>query len=202
MKIVRVETLISAGRFPKSPEWTRIRGKLHQSIKKVDWPVGSGKFTIFPQSGKKRGEGNGVKPIKNSLMRDLEQKGWTTEGHAALDTGRDPGDYDAMLETRSGSVVVEWETGNISSSHRSLNKLALSLMKGKIVAGTLVVPTRGLYKYLTDRVGNMQELEPYLELWKAVPCKEGVLEIVAVEHDAESMDVPRIPKATNGRAVA
>ena len=27
---------------------------------KLDWPPGSGRFTIYPQSGKKRGEGNGV----------------------------------------------------------------------------------------------------------------------------------------------
>jgi hypothetical protein len=59
-----------------------------------------------------------------------------------------------------------------------------------------------MYRYLTDRVGNFAELEPYLDLWKAIPCKRGVLEIVAIEHDATSLDVPRITKMTDGRALA
>jgi hypothetical protein len=80
--------------------------------------------------------------------------------------------------------------------------MALFLLEGKIAAGTLIVPTRVLYNYLTDRVGNMQELEPYLKLWRSLPCKNGVLEIIAVEHDATSTNVPRIKKMTAGRALA
>jgi Restriction endonuclease BamHI len=80
--------------------------------------------------------------------------------------------------------------------------MALFLLERRIVAGTLIVPSRELYKYLTDRVGNMQELEPYLGLWKALPCKKGILEIVAVEQDATSRKVPRIEKGTDGRALA
>ena len=67
---------------------------------------------------------------------------------------------------------------------------------------TLIVPSRALYSYLTDRVGNIQELEPYLKLWKSIPCKNGILEIVVIEHDATSQEVPRIPKGTDGRALA
>ncbi len=54
--------------------------------------------------------------------------------------------------------------------------------------------------YLTDRIGNYKELEPYLKLWKSVPCQSGVLEIVVIEQDAESYDVQKIPKGTAGRA--
>jgi hypothetical protein len=36
---------------------------------------------------------------------------------------------------------------------------------------------------------------------RSIPCKEAVLEIVAVEHDATSSKVPRIPKLTAGRAL-
>jgi hypothetical protein len=71
---------------------------------------------------------------------------------------------------------------------------------GIIAAGTLVVPSRKLYVYLTDRIGNFKELEPYLKLWKSVPCESGVLEIVVIEHDAESCNVPKIPKGSDGRA--
>jgi hypothetical protein len=48
----------------------------------------------------------------------------------------------------------------------------------------------------------MQELEPYLKLWRSLPCKNGLLEIIAVEHDATSTKVPRIKKMTAGRALA
>ena len=98
-------------------------------------------------------------------------------------------------------VVLEWETGNISSSHRALNKMALGLHKGKIAAGILVVPSRRLYVYLTDRIGNIDELVPYLGLWRSVPYPQGaVFEIVVIEHDGESFEVPRIPKGTDGRS--
>ena len=100
-------------------------------------------------------------------------------------------------------MAIEWETGNISSSHRSLNKMALGLMRGTIAAGILVVPSRELYRYLTDRVGNMQELEPYLDLWKSIPCTfGGILQVIAIEHDSTSTKVPRILKGTDGRALA
>lgn len=79
--------------------------------------------------------------------------------------------------------------------------MALGLMKRILVGGVLIVPTRALYKFLTDRIGNYAEIAPYLELWKAIPCENGVLEIVVVEHDATSFDVPRIPKGTDGRAL-
>ena len=62
------------------------------------------------------------------------------------------------------------------------------------------VPSRKLYHFLTDRIGNVSELEPYFPLWSKVPCSKGILEIVVIEHDAESWDVPRIPKGTDGRA--
>ena len=81
-----------------------------------------------------------------------------------------------------------------------MNKLTMLVSNGIIAAGTLVVPSRKLYGYLTDRIGNYKELEPYLKLWKSVPCKAGILEIIVIEQDAESYDVPKIPKGTAGRA--
>jgi hypothetical protein len=200
MKITRVETLISAGPFAASKEWRSVRKYLHKAIQAVDWPVGSGIFTIYPESGKRRGEGNGVTPIKHQLIIELIAKGWGPE--KPLDIAiHCPGKLDAILQSQSGPIAFEWETGNISSSHRALNKMALGLLKSILVCGTLVVPSRDLYRYLTDRVGNFPELEPYLDLWKAIPCENGVLEIVVVEHDATSTKVPRIPKGTSGRAL-
>jgi hypothetical protein len=203
MKIVREEKLIGCGKFAVSAEWGRARKKLHAAIKAVEWPTKSGRFTIYPESGKGRGKGNGVKPIKDGLMLDLKKQGWHTERIVDFGAKRNPGKFDAMLETDYGPVVLEWETGNISSSHRSLNKMALGIMRGKLAAGILIVPSHDFARYLTDRIGNIQELEPYLEFWQATPCKHGgVLEIVVIEYDATSTTVPKITKMTDGRALA
>ena len=202
MKIVRTETVIAAGAFAKSRQWKKIRSDLHREISAVDWPPGSGKFIIYPESGKKRGQGNGVKPIKGGLIERLKAKGWKPEERLAVAVTTKPGKLDAVRDTANGPVALEWETGNISSSHRALNKMALGLMKGVLAAGVLVVPSRNLYKFLTDRVGNFDELEPYLDLWKSIPCAQGVLEIVVIEQDGESTSVSRIPKGTEGRSMA
>lgn len=168
MKILHVETLISVGTFSKSRDWKVIRKAIHNAIRAVSWPPGSRKFTIYPESGKKRGKGNGVKPIKSGLMTELKKQKWQLEAALKVVTHNRPGKFDATLETPRGHVALEWETGNISSSHRALNKMALGLMKKALVGGVLVVPTRKFYQYLTDRVGNWNELVPYLDLWRSI----------------------------------
>ena len=139
--------------------------------------------------------------MKTAVMLELASQGWMLEQRLAVTSVNRPGKLDAVLYTSYGPVALEWETGNISSSHRALNKMALGLMKGLLAAGILVVPSASLAQYLTDRVGNYPELIPYLELWKAIPCKAGVLEIFVIEHDGTSTDVARIPKGTSGRAL-
>jgi hypothetical protein len=200
LKIVRIETLINEGEFSHSDIWAGLRASLHEAIRAVDWPPGSGSFKIYPERGKKRGKGNGVTPIKKGLMARLKREQWRLEVSIDIATVKRPGKFDAVFNSGDGPIVIEWETGNISSSHRSLNKMALALHKGIIAAGTLVVPSRDLCPYLTDRVGNINELEPYFDLGKCIPCRSGVLEIVVIEHDEISEDVPRIRKGTSGRA--
>jgi len=201
VKIIRKEVLISSGIYARSKHWKRTRRQIHKAIRSVDWPPGSGSFTIYPESGKKRGEGNGVKPIKEGMMKELVSMGWKLEQPLDIATVKRPGKLDAVLETSFGPVALEWETGNISSSHRALNKMALGLLHGILACGILVVPSGKLYPYLTDRIGNFPELEPYLDLWRSVPCESGILEIVVMEHDAISKRVRRIPKGTSGRAL-
>jgi hypothetical protein len=200
MKILRVETLIERGPFAQSGEWRKIRKGVLAAVKSVDWPVGSGSFTIYPESGKKRGKGNGVKPIKNVAIKRLKTLGWKPECCWPVGERKKHGNIDAIYESSAGLIGFEWETGNISSSHRALNKLCLGLVTKAAVGGFLVVPSRKLYKWLTDRIGNIDELAPYFPLWSAIPCKQGILEIIVIEHDAESLKVPRIPKGTDGRA--
>ncbi len=200
MKIVQVETLIDAGGISGTASWKRADRDIRAGIASIHWPPGSGKFTIRPESGKKSGEGNGVKPIKVDFIRSLEAAGWTAEAELDLATRVKPGPLDAALELGHATIAAEWETGNISSSHRAMNKMALGVIKGKITAGVLVVPSRALYPYLTDRIGNWDELEPYFDLWRGITCKQGLLQVISVEHDATSTTVARIPKGTDGRA--
>jgi hypothetical protein len=195
MKIVHVETIISCGKYARSRYWASTKLSIHEAIKKCDWPPGSGKFTINPER-----KGNGVVPIKKEFVAELKNRGWIIEGPAKNEEGRAVGDFDAVIATPEGPVVAEWETGNISSSHRTMTKLLMLTQQGIIAGGVLVIPSKPLYRYLTDRVGNFDELRSYLGFWKTIPCKNGVVEIVEIEHDAESKDVAKIPKGTDGRA--
>ncbi|MCA9141496.1 MAG: hypothetical protein KDB05_01855 [Planctomycetales bacterium] len=119
MKIIHIERLVSIGPFPRSREWKRIRSGMHDAIRAVDWPPGTGKFTIYPQSGKRRGEGNGVKPIKNECLARLREQGWEAESAFDVLGTANPGDLDAVFQAKAGAVAMEWKTGNISSSHRA-----------------------------------------------------------------------------------
>jgi hypothetical protein len=202
VKIVKVVTLQNCGPYAASQHWKKTRKQIHMAVRSCEWPVGSGSFTIYPESGKERGKGNGVLPIRNEFVRALQATGWKIEGKAKNALDQRLGDFDAVLPGPDKPIAVEWETGNISSSHRSMNKLTMLVSTGVISAGVMVVPSRKMYVYLTDRIGNIQELEPYLGLWQSVPCHSGVLEIVVIQQDAESTNVPKIPKITAGRALA
>lgn len=201
MKIVNLEYLINVGTFGKSPDWERIRGQIFEGIKQIQWPPGSGAFALHEESGKKRGQGSGVKPIKEACMLHLKSVGWELETKVDIATLKSPGPIDATCRVGEKLFCLEWETGNISSSHRALNKMALGILKGSLVGGLLILPSRAMYRYLTDRVGNFPEIEPYFPMWSALPVKEGLLAVLAIEHDAVGKDVPRIGKGTDGRAV-
>lgn len=110
--------------------------------------------------------GKGTVSIKAKPMSVLQADGWTLEypwevAAKAGVTGRGrakgsrPGDIDAAKQFPDGLVVVEWETGNVSSSHRAINKMALGLVANKCIAGVLVIPNMNLARYLTDRIGNI-----------------------------------------------
>lgn len=198
----QIRHLVDAGPFTDTPIWRRIEQELRQAIEAVVWPPGSRGFTIRPER-----RGNGVRPIKEGFVAKLEELGWELEPSFPLgeeDTVRLPGKLDAQLDLsaqRRSPFVVEWETGNIASSHRAMNKMALALRRGLISGGILVLPSRALYRYLTDRIGNYEELEPYFDLYTDLRVDRGYLGVIVVEHDATDQDVPRIRKGTDGRAL-
>ncbi len=72
-----------------------------------------------------------------------------------------PGPVDVVKQFSDGRYfAIEWETGNISSSHRALNKMTIGLAQGILDYGILILPSREMYQWLTDRVGNFEEIEP------------------------------------------
>ncbi|MDP1591231.1 MAG: hypothetical protein Q8M07_25985 [Prosthecobacter sp.] len=129
----------------------------------------------------------------------LEDEDWESVFHQKV------GDFDFFTEL-SGKTrcVIEWETGNISSSHRSMNKLCLVMMAGLIDIGVVVLPSRELYAHLTDRIGNWMELSPYLPLWHQFGqgVQRGMLAVTVVEHDELTTDtsIPYIGQGTDGRS--
>ncbi len=161
MKIVHVEHLIDVGPFSTSAEWKRVEEDIVEAIRLVDWPPGSGVFKLNPQYGKRRGEGNGVTPIKIAWKRYLKSQGWGIETALSIEGPNKPGDMDATYATSSGLFCAEWETGNISSSHRAINKITLGIVERVLVGGALILPSRDMYPYLTDRISNYAEITPY-----------------------------------------
>lgn len=195
------------GSFPRSRAWRKACKEVEQSIAEVDWPPGTGSFTLNPSPLPRKGGAidthpNGVTPIKVPAIRHLESCGWKTEAFPVLPPSvLTPGDLDALYYSSGVFIAFEWETGNISSSHRALNKLVLALIHGAIRGGVLVVPANTMRPYITDRIGNIGEIRPYLPLWNAAQVVDGALRIYAVEHDALDPSVPHIPKGVDGRAV-
>ena len=188
--------MIKEGRFPSSKESKDSFREIGEAIRSVVWPPNSSKFTILPQK-----KANGVKPIKESCVAYLKEQGWQIEKSMTIVKNVRPGPVDALKKLKSGKFFAfEWETGNISSTHRALNKLSIGLLNGVLSAGVVVLPNRILYQWLTDRVGNYEEISPYFSLWESLPIKEGLLAIIPVEHDDTSDTVPHIPKGTDGRA--
>ena len=111
------------------------------------------------------------------------------------------GNMDASKRFDGDLFLVEWETGNISSSHRSLNKAGVGLLEDKIAGAVVIVPSFRLAPFLTDRIGNIRELRSYFPLWSNLDVASGYLAVFCIEHDDESTSVDRIPKGTDGRAL-
>lgn len=195
MKVNRVEYLIEAGGLESKPLFRRIISEVKESIGKVVHPAGSSTFALHPSNDHE----NGVKPIKDACITYLESKGWDAEVKLQLETGLEPGKIDALKQVDGyPPVVFEWETGNISSSHRALNKMALGLVSNKVSGGILVVPSRAFYVHLTDRIGNFREIAPYFPMYRALNVKSGFLAVVEIEHDELSDKVPFIAKGGDG----
>ena len=118
---------------------------------------------------------NGVVPIKEGCYKTLEEKyGWYREKPLSILVKQGKGgpiDVYKEFNYESGTFCVglEFETGNISSAHRSMNKLNLGIIVGELQLAVLMMPMHELSYFLTDRVANYEELRPYFSLVSQVP---------------------------------
>lgn len=171
---------------------------------------------------------NGVGPIKLQFHRLMAKRGWTPEApldmspyfhstkvrpyllyprleEQGISEDVSVGDFDFWFKAKDGTrTAIEWETGNISSSHRSVNKLCMALSAGLIDAAVLIVPSRATYPHLTDRIGNWNELRPYIAFWQTYgrSLQRGLLAMTVWEHDkiVDDDSVPYIMARPDGRS--
>lgn len=140
---------------------------------------------------------NGVVPLKETCYRMLEEVyGWYRE--RPLDVLSEKGGpidvYKVFQDERNEvRVGIEFETGNISSAHRSMNKLHLGVSSSELDLAVLLMPMHRLSYYLTDRVSNYEELKPYFLLIKDIP-------FIMIGFDVESYSSTAVflPKGRDG----
>jgi len=172
--------------------------EIRDAIDCIVWPPGSDQFVIKPVT-----HGNGVKPIKKAFIARLENHGWEVEQRVSLVVDVRPGPIDAIKGLADDSLfLLEWETGNVSSAHRSINRMLLAMTTGLAVGGAIVVAHKEtLYPYLTDRIANDGELRPYFALWRQYRMKRpALLALYVVGYDDVDDEVEQIPKGVDGWA--
>ena len=228
MKWLRTMVLFDQGNVISSSDWKHLHESYVRAIVSIEHPKGSGSLTLrrkvrLPNNQWKR---NGVGYLRKEFLTYMcDHEGWESESDVELSKDREQpslllypgmeeyrepitskfGGFDFMAVAENGTrVAIEWETGNISSSHRSMNKLAIALSNKLIDVGVLIVPSRALYEHLTDRIGNIGELSGYLAMWESLKSvvEHGLLAITVVEHDqlTDSDEVDYLRVGSDGRA--
>lgn len=146
--------------------------------------------------------GNGVKPIREGFVKALLKKsGWIKE-HGMEIPGMKKKPLDGYKKIGKLRIGLEWETGNVSSSFRALLKLISGLHNDQLDIAIHVLPSKAMYKFLTDRVGNVEELRPYFPIFKLIKINENkTLIILVVEHDEEDINSKLIKKGLDGMSL-
>lgn len=228
MKWLRTLVLFDKGDIVSGSDWETLHAAYVRAIERIEHPTGTGKLKLRKKVLDKTSgqwDRNGVVPLKTQFLRSMvDDENWRPEGNFKIGTptksstirlypGLNPHDeeitsefgaFDFITSTPAGMhAAIEWETGNISSSHRSMNKLAIALAAGQIQVGVLIVPSQNLYQHLTDRIGNIGELSPYLKMWSGLSSTvdRGLLAITVVEHDELTDDetLPYLKRGNDGR---
>lgn len=154
MRIIEEIDLVDIDDCKATLDISRATEEIRQAIRALVWPSGADRFNIFPQSGKKSGEGNGVRPIRDAFVLALEEQGWDSEVKFPVITDSTMADFGKMDASKSifgKPFVAEWETGNISSSHRAMNKMSVGLIEGAYTCRCLSKPLRIPLKSVSER---------------------------------------------------
>lgn len=143
---------------------------------------------------------NGVVPVKEKIYQQLEERyGWFREKPLPYlkNVAQKGGPIDVYKPFGNMApyfkVGLEFETGNISSAHRSMNKLCVGIQKEDIDMAILMMPMKKLAYYLTDRVSNYEELQPYFLLLDNYPFV-----VFGFDADEYSLSTPLLPKGKDG----
>lgn len=146
---------------------------------------------------------NGVTPIKDPCYEKLENRYlWYRDKplaylHEDMKKGGPINLYKEFSEygdsEENFNVGVEFETGNIASAHRSINKLRVGITIKELDLAMLILPIKSLSFYLTDRVANYEELEPYFIIINDLPFI-----VIGFDADEYSPVVPLLPKGRDG----
>lgn len=138
---------------------------------------------------------NGVVPVKENIYARLEEEyGWFREKPLPyLLEVKKGGPIDVYKEFGAFKVGLEFETGNISSAHRAVNKLRIGIKHHDLDMGVLILPIFNLSYYLTDRVSNYEELEPYYDLLDNDPFI-----VIGFDADEYNPNAPILPKGRDG----
>src|SRR5579872_7026683 len=148
LKLIRTEILFDHSGYAETPWFRKIAEELAEAVLAIRNPPGADDFAIYPVK-----DSNGVPAIKTAFIACLrELHGWSGEFRYQIEgqLARGPVDVARKVEEQDRMFAVEWETGNVSSSHRALNKMTLGIRDDILCGGILVLPSRRLYDLLTD----------------------------------------------------
>ena len=194
MRIVKEVIALDALPAESAADLAVLRADILGGFKNIVWPDGSNKFSINPVP-----KANGVGPIKDEMMKRLKRNDWADEVPTSDEA--ESGPVDAIKTVGSLRACFEWETGNIASSSRSLLKMMDALTFGYIDVGFIVVSSKDLARFLTDRIGQYDELRWSLRMLPHI-FKHGRIEIIVMQYDELDTRVPFIPKQACGNGVA
>lgn len=156
---------------------------------------------------------NSVSPIKSGLVNLLhENYHWEKEHHLRVLKDNTPNSEDGGKRKRGQGggidiykefnidgyifrVGIEFETGNVASVHRSINKLCMGLQSHELDMIFLILPVFNLSQYLTDRVANYEEIEAYFPLFS-----EKTFAALGFDAECYSPDFPLFEKGKDGNA--
>lgn len=106
-------------------------------------------------------EKNTVKALKNSIWDKMIQNGWA--GEYRLDS-----DSQITISSYLQGIGLCFQTGNVGRLYADLLKLQTLYVKGKIVAGIIMVPGLKMAKILGSNLANYDRLVRELPIFSQV----------------------------------